>query len=287
MPKKFADVNGLKMFYRIFHHQIEIEQLDPSKETMVVLHGALGLVDHQIELEAFMGFSENMQVVFIDQRGCGRTTGGTIDEFSFKQCGKDLYTFCDKLHIKNPILAGASMGGFIIMSCVVDYPLFPKAIILFNTEAKKLPMERQKMFLKLGGVKAEKAVVDLDNHPDSIEKTNIFLETCLPYFSKKPFAFPPAYKTNFDIWSKASYEWSTSMDYRDALKRTIQCPVLILAGEDDPNHPLAGAKELANSIPEKFRHFNPIPGAGAPVYQDQPEKFKELVIEFLKVINAI
>lgn len=286
MLEKFVEINNLKMFYRIFHKHVEIEQLDHSQLIMVVLHGALGLIDHQIELEAFMSFSEKVQLVFIDQRGCGRTTGGTVDELNFKQCGDDLYNFCIALQIKNPILTGISMGGFVIMSCIEDHPSLPRAIIFCNTEAKKLPNERRNMFLKLGGSIAERAVVDFDNHPDDVDKTKIFFETCIPYFSKKPFSLTPPYKTDFNIWSKASKEWSTNMDYRETLKKSVRCPALILAGEDDPNHPLASAKQLVDSIPKQFCYFKPIPGAGAPVYQDQPESFKAAINEFLINISA-
>ena len=95
---------------------------------------------------------------------------------------------------------------------------------------------------------------------------------------------PPA-KTNLDLWLKNSKEWS-EIDFRDTLQKYVQCPVLILAGEDDPNHPIASAIETANCIPNAYLHFDPIRGAGTPVYQDQPEAFRAGVFDFLRQLKS-
>jgi pimeloyl-ACP methyl ester carboxylesterase len=139
------------------------------------------------------------------------------------------------------------------------------------------------MFLKLGSDKAAQAASEFDNNPSDIEKFQKFAETCVPYFSKKPFTLMQGYKEDWNVWIKNAIQWSI-MDYRDDLKKSVQCPTLILAGEDDPNHPLASSTELAHCIPEQFRHFEVIANAGAPVYQDQPEAFNKAVSDFLKKI---
>ncbi len=95
---------------------------------------------------------------------------------------------------------------------------------------------------------------------------------------------PPA-TLNQELWLKNAKEWS-ELDLRETLKKNIACPVLILAGEEDPNHPLSCAIETAACIPKKYLSFDPIPGAGTPVYQDQPAAFRKQVIRFLKALES-
>jgi pimeloyl-ACP methyl ester carboxylesterase len=278
----FVKVHELNMFYRVFRDNAEAQDLIPSLKTMIVLHGGFGLIDHQIEVSHWREFSKLVQVVFIDQRGCGRTEGGTIEGYSLKKYGEDIFGFCQSLKIVKPIIAGISAGGMAIMAYLTKHSDHPGAIILCNTEAKKSAEARKAAFLKFGSTQAAEAVDIFDSDPANIEKSKLFFETCVPYFSKNEFSLVPAFKEDWGIWKKFAVEWSTSMDYREALKKAITCPVLFLAGEDDPNHPLESSIETANSIPEKYRHFHVIAKTGAPVYQDQPEAFKKLINDFIK-----
>lgn len=280
----FIQVNDIKMFYRVFRDEIEVSTVDSKLDTMIVLHGAPGLIDHQIELEAWREFSSLLQVVFLDLRGCGQTEDGDLSQWSLKLCAEDLHAFSEALHLEKPILAGVSSGGFIIMHYLANYAAQPKAIIFCNTEAKKSPVERKNTFLRVGTPEAARAAAVFDADPTNIEKSNTFFDTCVPYFSKKPFSLTPPAKTNIDLWIKNSKEWS-EMDFRESLKKNVQCSVLILAGEDDPNHPIACAIETANCIPEQYLHFDPIKDAGAPVYQDQPEAFRQRVTQFLQSLR--
>ncbi len=123
------------------------------------------------------------------------------------------------------------------------------------------------------------------NNPPSAGRaqsgTDNFFAICVPYFSKKPFTITKSAKTNMNLWLKNAKEWN-EMDFREILKKYVQCPVLILAGVNDPNHPIACAIETANYIPKKYLHFNPIQNAGTPVYHDQPEEFRIRIETFLQ-----
>ena len=93
----FLQANDIKVFYRVFRNEVECSAADPKLKTMIVLHGAPGLIDHQIELEAWREFSKEIQVVFVDLRGCGKTEDGNLSRWSLKLCGEDLYEFCKAL----------------------------------------------------------------------------------------------------------------------------------------------------------------------------------------------
>ena len=55
-------------------------------------------------------------------------------------------------------------------------------------------------------------------------------------------------------------------DFTDAM-RGISCPVLYIAGQHDPVHPVSCAQSTANEIPDAFCEFHVV-NAGTPVYID-------------------
>jgi proline iminopeptidase len=57
----------------------------------------------------------------------------------------------------------------------------------------------------------------------------------------------------------------------------IRCPILLLAGEDDPTLTLAGAEELAAALPARLLDFRRYPNAGHGVFRDAPQAMDEVV----------
>ena len=50
----------------------------------------------------------------------------------------------------------------------------------------------------------------------------------------------------------------------------VRCPVLVLAGEQDPVCPLADARDIAAAIPAPHAELVSLPDAGHGVWRDQP-----------------
>ena len=51
----------------------------------------------------------------------------------------------------------------------------------------------------------------------------------------------------------------------------IKCPVLILAGEDDPVCPLPIAEDLAGRLPAGTTRLVRLPGARHTIFRDRPD----------------
>lgn len=60
----------------------------------------------------------------------------------------------------------------------------------------------------------------------------------------------------------------------------MRCPVLVLAGEDDPSTTVAGARELVDALPTSLVRFESFPAVGHGVLRDRPEAIA-LVREFV------
>jgi proline iminopeptidase len=70
------------------------------------------------------------------------------------------------------------------------------------------------------------------------------------------------------------------MDLRPGLSQ-VQCPVLLLAGEQDPVTPIEDAEEIAAALPADLLRFVRFPGVGHGPWRDDPETTARVLREFI------
>lgn len=103
----FVQVNGARLFF-----DVEGAVLVPDgprmreKPTLLLLHGGPGF-DHSIYKPAFSAVADLAQVIYLDHRGCGRSSGDDTETWNLAQWGDDVRGFCDALGIKRPIVLPA------------------------------------------------------------------------------------------------------------------------------------------------------------------------------------
>lgn len=279
MPK--VQVNDINIYYKIFSNSSEVESINTTSPTLIVLHGGPGIVDHAIEVEFWSRLSNKCQVLFLDQRGCGKTDDGSEDRWSIKQCGEDIHKFCEALNIERPIVAGVSWGGYVVMSYAISHPTHPSALIFCSTEAKIDSNERRRMFNLVSKTDRTGEFAFKHDINPTIESTKNYFDNCGPYFSKTPFNFVQPSRVNMKMRLKFTREENLKLDFREPLSQ-IECPVLLLAGENDPAHPVKCARETAECIPEEFRNFHIIKDTGAPAYQERPEEIVQIIFNFME-----
>jgi pimeloyl-ACP methyl ester carboxylesterase len=74
-----------------------------------------------------------------------------------------------------------------------------------------------------------------------------------------------------DVGTSYDYERENrSFDPWSALD-AVRCPMLVLAGEDDPICPLAVLEELASRLPAENTRFVRLPGARHTIFRDRPD----------------
>ena len=150
MPR--IKVNDTQLFFDVYGSQLSINSDSVAyKPTLLVLHGGHGVVDHTLYVEFWSQFSDIAQVIFLDQRGCGRSDTESLDKCNLRHWGKDVYDFCNTLDIKKPIIAGVSMGGHVMCEYISHFPEHPEALIFCNTEAKMNLDAMVEKFTQLGG----------------------------------------------------------------------------------------------------------------------------------------
>ncbi len=276
----YVTIDNIKIFYTVFGDL----QSNSEKPTLIFLHGGAGLVDHTLYTSFWSRFSEESNVVFVDLRGCGRSDKGDPSKWNLEQNGKDVYLFCEALGITHPIVAGVSWGGYIAISYGIQYPEHPKALILCNTEAKISPQARYEAFLRIATEQAANAVKAFDENWNASTDQDYF-KYCLPFYAKRAYT-PEEFGScirNPDLWEKYMKTEHAKFDFTDQLHQ-IACPVLHLAGENDPIHPVFSAEETAQKIGNNCQ-LEVICETGDPVYRDKPDESAAIINNFITSLS--
>ena len=102
----FVTVNGVRLFFDVLNPKLELVDGELfEKPVLVCLHGGPG-GDHQSMRPFFDRFASCAQLVYLDQRGGGRSELGERAGWTLDQWGDDVAAFCDALGIDRPIVLG-------------------------------------------------------------------------------------------------------------------------------------------------------------------------------------
>jgi len=270
----YTIIDDIKIYYHI------VGDISNNKPTLIFLHGGAGMADHTIYIPFWSKLSDQVNIVFIDQRGCGKSEKGDVKRWNLTQHGKDVFLFCKALGIEKPIVAGVSWGGYVAISYAIQCPSHPMALILCNTEATVSPTARYKAFSRIANDEAANAVKAFDTDWNASTNTQYF-KLCLPFYAKK--AYTPDELAgciqNPELWARYMRTEHGKFDFTSSLHR-ISYPVLHLAGEKDPVHPASCAVDTAKNIGENCKLII-IKDTGDPVYRDKPDETIALISSFL------
>ena len=182
-------VNGVRLFF-----DVEGSSLVPDgsamrgKPTIVLLHGGPGF-DHSIYKPSLSSLADIAQVVFLDQRGNGRSDPGPQESWTLAQWGDDVRAFCEVLGIERPIVLGMSFGGTVALAYATRHPAHPAKLILGNTEAAggTYRERRVALFGRFGGpeVGALARRRFLDGHTDAAT-LEAWVRLAFPLYSRTP-----------------------------------------------------------------------------------------------------
>jgi proline iminopeptidase len=202
--------------------------------------------DHTGLKPRFGELSDVAQIVYYDHRGQGRSDRSAPDRWNHDQWADDLVALCDALGIVEPVVFGVSFGAIVALHYAVRHPGHAGRLILDSGAAVADNDERLAMFGRLGGPEAVAAAVAFFDHADA-ETLTAYFTTCMPLYSRhtppdaaeqRARGMPHA---NFDVFRHWQAGEERTYDLRGSLDR-ITCPVLVLAGEDDPICPAVGSR---------------------------------------------
>ncbi|MFO7673458.1 MAG: alpha/beta fold hydrolase [Lutibacter sp.] len=220
---------------------------------------------------------DNYRVIAYDIRGHGESEVGPID-FSIDLFVTDLLNLMDALKIEKAMLCGLSMGGYIALKAIENFPGRFTAIILSDTnctadtpEAKEKRMNTI-LNIKKNGVEqlAEDLIPNLfaeESFKSNLEEIaavkEMIVTTTIPSLSKSLHALANRKET----CSKLA---------------KIKVPVLILVGEEDTITPPEAAIAMQEKIKDSLLEL--IPHAGHLSNMENENEFNSQLEKFIAKI---
>ena len=284
-----VQVNGVRLFF-----DVEGAKLVPDgatmreRPTMILLHGGPGF-DHTIYKPTYSALAEVAQVIYLDQRGNGRSDAGPQESWTLAQWGDDVRGFCDALGIEKPTVLGVSFGGMVAMSYATRHPTHPGKLILISAEAKgDSYLERRiALFEKFGGPEigalAHKRFLETKGQSDEVTVAE-WRRLAMPHYTRKPRAETMGraiVRQDVARWfTRPNGGESHSFDMLAELSR-IACPTLVMGGDDDPMHPIESQADIAAALPTHLVRFERFADCGHGVVGDVGEPAMRVIREFV------
>jgi 3-oxoadipate enol-lactonase len=221
---------------------------------------------------------DNYRVIAYDIRGHGNSELGAID-FSIDLFVQDLLLFMDALKIEKSILCGLSMGGYIALNAIENYPERFSALILSDTNCTADTSEgKENRMIAIESIK-ENGVEKLAD--GLIPK--LFATESLEKNSKEiSFVRKMIEKTEIQSLNKSLHALAERKETCSKLTE-IKVPVLILVGKEDKITPPEAAETMHEKIKNSSLYI--ISLAGHLSNMENSDEFNSQVKKFIDSIN--
>jgi len=253
-----------------------------EKPTLICMHGGPGF-DHAAFKPGFSRLADLAQIVYYDHRGHGRSDARPSSEWNLDTWADDIVRLSDALGIAKPIVLGQSFGGFVAQRYIERHPAHASKVILSST-SHHMGMERKlAMFEQRGGPQARELARAFWTHPDPVTWAAYWAGCRKLYNTTEPRDPDAAARTlvREEILLHFVAGEKQQLQLLPGLARA-QCPVLVMAGEDDPVCPLADAQEIAAALPSQYASLVSFPGVGHGAWRDDPEAAYRVLRDFIQ-----
>lgn len=232
---------------------------------VVFAHGMGG--NHASWFQQVPVFAQHHMVVTFDHRGFGnsRDVEGGADRSRFVGDLKDLL---DHLRIEKAALVAQSMGGGTCAGFTVRYPERVTALVLADTLVGfKLPDSLKPRMDSVGRATADLPQLD---------------RVLSPKFREQQPVLAHLYSeiNNFNVGARENLRGAISENITVERLGSMRVPILFLVGSDDILFPPDLIMAVHRLIPGS--QYLEVPGAGHSVYFENPQRFNEAVLAFLR-----
>lgn len=276
----YIDLHGARIFFDVVGSGLRPGgAVMRDVPTLLILHGGPGY-DHSTLRPYFDRYADAYQVMYLDHRGCGRSTGAQ-SSWTLDRWADDVAEFCEVLGVERPLVFGQSFGSMVAMHYAARHPQGPEKLILSSTAARFDLAATVEMARSLGGAEAARVAQGFFSDP-TLAGYEDYTRVCLPLYtqgkaggdySARAIARP---EVTVHFFRNEMME----MDLRAGIA-AIPCPTLVLGGALDPVTPVICAREIAEAIGPNAR-LEIFDGCGHGVHRDDPAGAERVMRAFLE-----
>ena len=255
-----------------------------ERPAVLLLHGGPGF-DHAYLKPPPAALTEAAQLIYLDQRGQGRSGSVPVESCTVEQMADDAAAFCRTLGIERPTILGHSFGGFVALHLALRHPDVAGSLILIDTAASSADMAgAMERLEERHGPEIRAAAEPVFGGDVSQETMAEFERLVVPAYVHSPERVGPVLeplgRSSFNHEVAAHYFRNNSAlyDVRDHLGE-ILVPTLVIVGENDWLIPPSASRVIAEGIPGA--ELVVIPEAGHFSFAERPEAYADAVSRFL------
>jgi pimeloyl-ACP methyl ester carboxylesterase len=262
-PAAYEDFMDNRSLMLINGHNLNVEQNGPEAgPAVLLLHHGLGSVRawrEQIPALVESGY----HVIAYDRWGYGDSDSRlSLDAPGFNDDLADLEKLLDHLALEKVALVGHSDGGTIALYMAARYPERVNCLV---TMAAHIYVEPEMQ----PGILGIRRAFEIDRH----------------FRKGMQYAHGEKFTAVFDHWFDGWYQAeSLSWDMRPLLAR-VECPTLVVQGEQDEHATPQHARDIAKEITGAELWL--VPKANHMLPQEQPALFNAKLLQFLSAHVAI
>ena len=288
----FVDSHGALIYY------MSVGQGTP----LMIIHGGPG-ASHEYFLPYLLPLMRTNRLVFIDERGSGKSSKLDPSQYTVANMVEDIETVRQALGLGKISLLGHSFGGPLVEAYALKYQQHLSHLILASTFASTKELNAVLSKMKAGMPEKDRERLD------AIESAGLFGQGALWEHGRYPEEytklawgigyFPYLYQNhpdpNYDpvsgntttAWDVYREMWGshgefivdgnlTEVEYVDKLSQ-IKVPTLIIVGDHDESDPKMSEEMHAKIAGSKLVI---LPNSGHMTFVDQPGKFLDAVSKF-------
>jgi len=281
-------VNGVRLYYRV------AGDAPATRAPVLFLHGGPGYNSYSFARLMGPRLEKSRRMVYLDQRGCGRSERPWNGRYSLEVLVADLEALRQELGLERWVLLGHSFGGTLALEYAARYPQhvagmvfvsgFSDAAASFSTWKSEL--ERQYPG-RLAETETPEEASDYERVMEALQglDARTFFHTLqfrdATYLQQQEEVDAESGLRNTGELSRALFS-NELPGYRFTAAERLTVPVLVIGGRYDQTIGLESMKALAKALPratlleyERSGHFP---------YLEEPNRFEQDVSRFLSTL---
>lgn len=220
------------------------------------------------------GLAPQFRIVTLDLRGHGESDA-PLQHYSLDQAADDVRGLLDYLSIRQAVLVGLSMGGYILFAFYRKYAERVKGLVLADTRAQADTDEGKQARFEMAQIAYTQGTIAIADRmlPKLLSPATIQTRPELVQRVRAMIEGNHVSGIAGDLMAMAERPDSVP------LLQQMTCPAQIIVGELDLPTPPSDAKFMVDRIPNA--HLTILPGAAHLSNLEQPDLFNETVRSFV------
>lgn len=284
----YANVNGTKIFFDI--EGLEYVPDGPvmrQRPVCFVLHGGPG-GEHSHFLPAFSEMAKYMQLIYVDDRNCGRSERGDITKSTIKQNVEDIEALRKYLGLGKVFVYGHSYGGMKAQRYMIDHPESLYGVVLSDTAPDFHMSETTEQIVLERGTQEQIDAYYKRKLDRAHSDFNQFMKVMASMYNyqcrtqEQVEAVLDAENRCISNQEVNAYQYSHELNCFDFIPelKTTHVPTLILVGKYDHITPPVNAEKMHAAMPHSELHI--IDAAAHECFCDRPDYVFPCVADFVK-----